>query len=75
MQAALNVTAPGAAGRARRRLPAPSPRYDLNLPEIDSLMDEIFEAASVNPKFFTQKLVRREAREYLSKENATRFAG
>jgi hypothetical protein len=75
MQATLNVVAPGAAGKAHRRLPAPSPRYDANLREIDTLLDDIFEEASVNPKFFVQKLIRKEAREYLSRENVTRFAG
>jgi len=60
--------------RSKPKLPSPVPRYDLRLQEVDTLFDEIFNASSVNPKFFMSGLSK-EAKNYLSEENATRWSG
>ena len=47
----------------------PEPQYGISIEEIDSLVDVLFEKASVNPKFFTQSL-KSDAIMYLKRDNA-----
>lgn len=55
------------------KLPSPVPRYRLYLPEIDELLDAVFVAASVNPPFFRGEVFKKEAQEFLKRDNATRL--
>ena len=55
------------------KLRAPVPRYSLNLPEIDELLDALLVAASVDPRFFRAAVSKSEAREYLARGNVTRL--
>lgn len=60
--------------RSKPKLPGSVPRYDLRLQDIDDLFDEIFNSSSVNPSFFMSGLSQF-AKEYLKKENKTRWGG
>ena len=51
-----------------------TPSYELYLSEVDPLVGAIFDAASVNPAFFTDRL-QPCAREYLRDTNANPWAG
>lgn len=46
------------------------PRYGITVEEIDSLVEALFEKASVNPKAFTGSLLKSDARTYLKRDNA-----
>ena len=48
--------------------PIPTPTYELYLDEIDALVGQIFQVASVNPAFFLRRLTGR-GFEYLKKGN------
>lgn len=55
------------------KLPFPVPRYKLYLPEVDELLETLFVAASVNPLVFRGEVSKREAQEFLARDNATRL--
>jgi len=62
------------AGTGSGIMPKPVPEYALYLEEIDALVDELFQVASVNPLFFVRGLTTR-AREYLRDGNVQPWAG
>jgi hypothetical protein len=72
MQCTFNITTAGAAmTTSSSALPQP-PQYDLVLEEIDELVEAIFAAASRNLKAYVGRAFKREAHEYIVKDNAVR---
>jgi hypothetical protein len=76
MQCGFDITKAGAAAVAAMKVNMPAtptsslPEYSLVLEEIDELVAAIFAAASRNPKAYFGAAFKREAQEYLVKDNA-----